>query len=117
MNPVPQKIMCKICGSSAYFLCDTPNTHGEIKTIHHYRCGTCGLVFVGNQITNEQLSRAYMTLETKKYYKEIEITEERKFVKSLADLQRYGINPYSNVIDIGKGNGAFLLFLKRMGFC
>jgi SAM-dependent methyltransferase len=107
---------CKVCGMDAYYLCDTPNEHGEVRTIHHYRCRHCGLVFVGNHLTDEQLGAAYATLDPAAYYDEVGRTEERKFAASLADMESLGIDRKGSIIDVGTGNGAFLLFLQRQGF-
>ena len=110
---------CKICGGGSRYLCATPNEHGELHTIHHYRCRDCGLVFVGDAVTNDQLGAAYATLDTKSYYREVGETEERKFATSLRDLQQLArppVRPSARLIDIGTGNGAFLLFAKARGF-
>ncbi len=84
---------CKICGGGSRYLCATPNEHGELHTIHHYRCRDCGLVFVGDAVTNDQLGAAYATLDTKSYYREVGETEERKFATSLRDLQQLARPP------------------------
>ena len=116
MSDAASTTKCKVCGGESYYLCATPNTHGEISTIHHCRCRVCGLVFVGNAITFEQLGAAYATLDTKSYYREVGETEERKFAASLRDLRQLSLSPSGSLIDIGTGNGAFLLFAKEHGF-
>lgn len=107
---------CKVCGTIASHLCDTPNEHGDVATIHHFRCPNCGLVFVGNALSNDQLAAAYATLDAKTYYEEVGKTEERKFARSAENLRRQGIGTSSAIIDIGTGNGDFPLFLKKQGF-
>jgi SAM-dependent methyltransferase len=109
-------IACKVCGGTSRYLCATPNEHGAIPTIHHYRCDACGLVFVGDDVTNEQLGEAYATLDTKSYYRDVGKTEEKKFATSVLDLKRLEVGPSAALIDIGTGNGAFLLYARERGF-
>ncbi len=109
-------VKCKLCGTDSFHLCDTPNVHSGIPAIHNYRCGQCGLVFVGNVITNEQLGTAYAALDTESYYAEVGPTTEKKFATGLANLRRLQVHTRSRLIDIGTGSGDFLLFLKRAGF-
>jgi 2-polyprenyl-3-methyl-5-hydroxy-6-metoxy-1,4-benzoquinol methylase len=115
-QPPAKTVKCKVCGTEAYHLCDTPNEHGDIRTIQNYRCGNCGLVFVGTPITNDQLGAAYASMDSAKYYEEVGKTTERKFQTALTNLRRLTVNERSSLIDIGAGRGDFLLFLKRAGF-
>ena len=109
-------VRCKVCGMNTRHLCDTANEHGEISVIRNFRCVNCGLVFVGNEITNDQLGTAYATMDSERYYAEVGKTEERKFATSLTNLRSCGVKETSRLIDIGTGNGAFLLYLKNKGF-
>ncbi len=107
---------CKLCGAPSRFLCETFNEHGSIRAIRQFRCGTCGLVFVGNALTSELLGEAYATLDTEQYYAEVGKTEEKKFETCQANLRALGIAENSHIIDLGTGNGDFLIHLKAAGF-
>jgi 2-polyprenyl-3-methyl-5-hydroxy-6-metoxy-1,4-benzoquinol methylase len=107
---------CKICDSEATFLCNTYNEHSQTRTISNYRCLDCGTVFVGNEITREELAVAYSTLNVTSYYNETREETERKTQRALADLQRMGVAKDSAVLDIGTGNGKFLQVLDDAGF-
>jgi SAM-dependent methyltransferase len=107
---------CKICGSSGKFICTTPNEHGCVKEIHTYRCPKCGLVFVANILTDDQLSEAYGTLDSVRYYAEI-VEENAAKIKSACLNVRGLTNGISNkrILDIGCGNGQFLQELRHQG--
>lgn len=107
---------CKVCGTSAYLLCKNHNEHGNIKTIYSYRCTGCGLVFVGNEITSDDLGHAYSTLDTEEYYEETGSTAKNKFTASLQNFEKLGIKKNSAILDIGTGNGDFLLLAQERGY-
>ncbi len=70
---------CRVCGSpNTVYLCDTYNEHSKTAAISHFRCNECGSVFVGNDIDSEELSVAYSTLDSNKYYREIELENRKK---------------------------------------
>ncbi len=107
---------CRICGSaSTAYLCDTYNEHSKSKILNHYRCSECGSVFVGNSIDSEELSVAYSTLGSKKYYEEIAGENEKKMATAIGHL-RDMISPCDAIIDIGTGNGLFVELLHQAGF-
>lgn len=107
---------CRVCGSdSIVYLCETYNEHSETTTIRHYRCNECGSVFVGNHISSGELGIAYSTLDSKKYYEEIESTNRRKMASSIGDLKNL-VSTKDAVIDIGTGNGFFVGLLRNEGF-
>ena len=108
-------VNCKICETSAHYLCETYNEHSKSSTLHHYRCQECGLVFVGDQLDTQELGEAYSTLERSLYYEEIKQTNQKKLLTSAEDLARIA-DKRSKVVDIGTGNGAFLQVLHERGF-
>ena len=107
---------CRVCGDKDIsYLCNTFNEHSKTTSISHYRCSTCGSVFVGNDIDSEELGVAYSTLDSKKYYEEIESETTNKMNTGAKYLET--VMPYSNsIIDIGTGNGLFVEILKKSGF-
>lgn len=110
--PLPK---CRVCrGSEARFLCDTPNEHSKSRVLHHYQCIRCGAVFVGNEIDNEELGAAYATLDSTKYYEEIENENRRKMTTATHDV-RCLASPSDRLIDIGTGNGLFIRLLHESG--
>jgi len=107
---------CKVCGSSSTFICTTANEHGSVKDIQNYRCLRCGLVFVANVLTDEQLKEAYGTLDSERYYAEIK--EENAAKIKHACLSVKGLtngSPNRSILDIGCGNGEFLQELRNQG--
>ena len=107
---------CRVCASAKVdFICETPNEHSETESISSYRCGDCGLVFVGNEFSDEELAFAYGTLESGHYYYEI-AAENRDKMRTAAGNLKEIAEPKSRIIDIGTGNGEFLKVLTEAGF-
>lgn len=108
-------VTCKVCGGSSVFLCETKNEHSKTNILDNYRCQTCGLVFIGNSIEAEELGVAYASLDTSKYYEEIETENTTKMFAALQNLKN--ILPLSSrIIDIGTGDGQFVRILDENSF-
>lgn len=107
---------CRICNSpNIAYLCDTFNEHSKITILSHYKCIECGSVFVGNNVNNEELNIAYSTLDSNRYYEEIETTNRKKMTTAINHLKVL-IRESNSIIDIGTGNGLFVKLLHRAGF-
>ena len=106
---------CKACGHQANKLFETHNQHGRISTINNFRCPQCGMVFVGNRPTNEELGEAYGTLDHQQYYAEIRETNAAKMRECVLELAQI-VSSDAKILDVGCGNGEFLLLLKANGF-
>lgn len=107
---------CRICNSpNIVYLCDTYNEHSKITILSHYKCIECGSVFVGNNVDNEELNIAYSTLDSNRYYEEIETTNRKKMTTAINHLKVL-IREFNSIIDIGTGNGLFVKLLYRAGF-
>lgn len=52
------RVDCKICGGEFSFLRVTQQSHNP-TTLLHYRCSNYGTVFIGNEITSDELTKAY----------------------------------------------------------
>lgn len=116
MEKTQEKPACKICGDKKpLFLCDTFNGHSSTRQLSHYRCSSCGLVFVGNKISNDELGEAYSTLDSSSYYEEIHNENLKKMEFSAREMLSFS-NKSARVIDIGTGNGMFLKVLHDAGF-
>lgn len=109
-------IACKICGGPSRFLCETRNEFGPVRSIRHFRCSSCGIVFVGNRLTNDEIGAAYSAFDMSTYFDEIREENRKKFVRAASDLESLpgGKNQY--VVDIGGGNGEFARMLLERGF-
>lgn len=107
---------CRVCGSTnTRYLCDTYNEHSKTAMISNYRCAECGSVFVGNDINSEELGVAYSSLDSKKYYEEIESGHKKKIAAAIGDLKAL-VSQNNSIIDIGTGNGSFVELLYEAGF-
>jgi 2-polyprenyl-3-methyl-5-hydroxy-6-metoxy-1,4-benzoquinol methylase len=107
---------CRVCSSAnIVYLCDTYNEHSETTAIRNYRCNECGSVFVGNDIDRKELGIAYSTLDSKKYYEEIESENRRKMATAIGNLKEI-LSKRDTIIDIGTGNGLFVELLSNAGF-
>jgi ubiquinone/menaquinone biosynthesis C-methylase UbiE len=105
-----------VCASPAtFFLCDTYNEYSETRRISHFRCNECGSVFVGNDVNAEELGIAYSSLNSRKYYEEIE-SENRKKMTTAIDHLITLISKDDKIIDIGTGDGLFVELLNQAGF-
>lgn len=107
---------CRVCGArDARLLCQTYNEHSEARYLDHYRCGSCGSVFVGNRISPEELAAAYATLDERTYYEQTAASSAEKFNNAAQDLAAL-VPLDAEILDIGGGNGAFAKALARKGF-
>lgn len=107
---------CKICScTSLEFLCSTENTHSDTRVLNNCRCRGCGLVFVANEFSDEELGIAYGSLDSTEYYIEIARENREKMRTAAANLLKFA-RPDARVIDIGTGNGEFLRVLHESGF-
>lgn len=107
---------CPICESgSPQFLCLTNNSHSSTKLISHYRCASCGLVFVGNKFDDEELGEAYGGLDSTEYYSEIRTENLRKMDLAAKRLKEL-LKKQDRIIDIGTGDGSFIRVLSEAGF-
>lgn len=107
---------CKVCGNEdVLYLCKVYNGHSETKEIHNYKCKSCGLVFVGNDLTDEELGVAYSSLDSTEYYREIADENRRKMDYAVKKILHFA-DKSSKIIDIGTGEGAFLEVLDGEGF-
>jgi 2-polyprenyl-3-methyl-5-hydroxy-6-metoxy-1,4-benzoquinol methylase len=107
---------CRVCSSgNTTFICNTPNGHSATELISTFRCNNCGLVFVGNEFFDEELSIAYGSLDSGEYYDEIAKENREKMASAIVNLRKVA-DPESKIIDIGTGNGEFLRVLHEAGF-
>lgn len=113
MTPEPPP--CKICSQSAVRIGETRNFQSATRVLHHWRCTGCGLVFVGNLIDATELAKAYASFDHDEYYSEIGNENGRKFDSAVADLKVLA-DADSRILDLGTGNGGFLLKLLDAGF-
>ena len=115
-NIINEHPVCRVCNNAdVTFLCSTENEHSYSTELNHYKCNNCGTVFVGNKVESEELGVAYATLNTKDYYKDIEIENKKKMNTAIVHLES-SIEKQSEIIDIGTGNGLFVELLNKAGY-
>jgi len=107
---------CKICSSKSKYVFSIDGKQGHAPVLDIFLCGYCGLLFVGNPVTNEQLARAYETFDQNKYYQEIATSMGRKVSRAIGDINILLHNdpPHSSILDIGCGYGHFLEALTKL---
>ena len=111
-----ENLSCKICGdTNPAYLCDTANWHSSTRRLSHYRCASCGLVFVGNKISKDEIAEAYASIESTSYYEEIYNETLKKMEFSVREMLAF-TDKSARIIDIGTGNGMFLQVLHDSGF-
>ncbi len=113
--PDASTVRCKICSKTSIYLCTTDNANGTPAFLEHYRCPWCGLVFVGTDVVEDDISRAYLSFNPDIYYSEIESTNRIRIFSAAADIQRE-VPHGASILDIGCGNGAFLKSLQHDGY-
>lgn len=97
------------------FICTTANHHSSTREIEVFRCRRCGLVFVANELTDEELETAYGSLDSTQYYSEIARENHEKMRTAAANILKFADGD-ARVIDIGTGDGEFLRVLRESGF-
>lgn len=106
---------CKVCSGRARHLYATPNDYGGVRELEHYRCAECGLVFIGNHLTLEQIRRAYEELDARGMLHQTPEENEIKFRVAI-DALRERIAPEGKALDIGAGRGEFAQLLLEAGY-
>jgi SAM-dependent methyltransferase len=107
---------CRVCGSTrSRYLCTTHNEHSETARLDNFRCRDCGSVFIGNAVSDEELARAYASLDEAAYYQETAEASARKFECAARDVLSIAA-PSAALLDVGGGNGAFCRALAALGF-
>ena len=115
-NQFRSELNCKICTSASLeFICETENTHSPTRTIENVRCRRCGLVFVANEFTDEELGTAYGTLDSTEYYNEIARENREKMRTAASNILKFA-DRYARVLDVGTGDGEFIRVLNEIGF-
>lgn len=107
-------VPCKLCRHNSHRLCELSNEASATPVLGIYRCSGCGIVFVGNTITSEELSQAY-NRDWTDYYKTIEYENRQKMLHSIADIRRLA-PAGAYVLDIGAGSGMFTQEFHKSGF-
>jgi 2-polyprenyl-3-methyl-5-hydroxy-6-metoxy-1,4-benzoquinol methylase len=108
-------VNCRVCGGlERQYVCSTNNNHSATQP-DCFRCLQCGSVYVGNDISDQELGEAYATLDEGTYYKLIESTNVEK-LKNITEFLKGRFPSTARIIDIGCGDGTFLRMLKEAGF-
>jgi len=111
----PRVRACKVCGGKSKHVFSLNNEYGEPHVLDIFSCASCGLLFVGNQTTEQQLADAYGAFDFEQYYREIADTNDRKVRRAVDDvallLRGYPKKP--SVLDVGCGYGYFLEALAK----
>src|SRR5437762_4654201 len=97
-------INCKICSSGASFL----TLLGDLSL---YVCRKCGLTFIGNTFSSQELADYYDNQGTW-YYDNVALNSHTKNTEAIRDLSRL---PITSVLDVGCGDGSFLQQLRQLG--
>lgn len=96
---------CRVCQSKRIsFLCAVPNQHTETSELDCFRCHECGSMYIGNEITSDELGEAYASIDTDTYYDEVDEPTKQKMntvVKNVEDR----ISKSAHILDIGAGGG------------
>jgi SAM-dependent methyltransferase len=107
-------VVCKICGGRCAFISSIVDGQRPGND-ECYRCDECGLVFVGNTPTQDQLESAYDHV-SEQYYASIERETRQKFAAAIRELKQLGVEPEASILDIGAGNGWFVETLLESGY-
>ncbi len=107
---------CKACGMKARYICSNRNEHGPVTEIDTFRCPRCGLVFVANALTDENLARAYATLDPAAYHEAVHAGTLKKLNWAADSLARMGAVTSTSILDIGGGLGEFGILLHERGY-
>lgn len=106
---------CTSCGILGHYAYErvNPESCGP-PVLYVFECPACRMLFVGNDISDDELNRFYESIDTSAYYGQISNTNGRKAEQAVADLAtvmfEHGSRP--KVIDIGCGFGNFMHALR-----
>jgi SAM-dependent methyltransferase len=76
------------------------------------RCSVCGLTFVVEDYTDQELEKAYGAQDVAAYYAEISRATGEKATSSARDLKRLGVH---SILDVGCGFGHMLEAARDVG--
>ncbi len=112
-------MLCRVCASpNTYHLCDTVNpftSRCNVSRIQNFKCRDCGVVFVGNSFTQDQITRFYGEYDQSLYFDELEASGRAKFAPTVEYLKS-ALPTDAALIDIGTGDGLFIQMLYEAGF-
>lgn len=101
---------CKVCGHQAIYAYSRGNGSEDLQILDVFLCCYCGLLFVGNRISADELSQAYDRMDAKSHYAEIGETTYLKASRALEDLDDL-LNQNTGdiaLLDVGCGYGHLL---------
>lgn len=108
--------VCRVCRSNrSRFLCATWNEHSATRWLDNYRCLECGSVFIGNALSQAELTEAYADVDEATYYRETAQASAPKFDAAARDLSAL-TEKAAAILDLGGGSGAFVRALDAHGF-
>jgi 2-polyprenyl-3-methyl-5-hydroxy-6-metoxy-1,4-benzoquinol methylase len=103
---------CKLCGGGdlrlRYVL--------EREHVTVLECRTCGLKFVGDDLTDEDIAALYAVSSYADFFSGLEQRDEQKFARRLAEIDRLtqGRRPL-RILDVGAGRGDFAAAAQEAG--
>jgi len=102
--------VCKVCRGLSRFILALDNLQPPPDKLKIYLCSNCGLLFVGDEISESQLLRAYIEADYSSLYSETEPTARKKASSCAEDLAALlrGENAGHKLLDVGCGTGIFL---------
>ncbi len=109
-RPSDTHATCKICTSRSEYVFSLESKSDGPEPLGILLCPNCGLLFVGNPISDKELTRLYRSLDQDTYYQQISKTLPVKISRAISDI-RTVLPPdpaRSSVLDVGCGYGHFL---------
>jgi 2-polyprenyl-3-methyl-5-hydroxy-6-metoxy-1,4-benzoquinol methylase len=110
---MPSRLPCKVCGVRSKYVYSLEQD--SAPSLEVYLCPGCGLLFVGNTPSEEQLAAMYSQPQEKDYYTEIATETHGKNLKAADDVVSLLAEiPDPFVCDLGCGDGHFLELMREV---
>lgn len=106
MMQIKRIVNCPLCGASDY-----KKLYKNFEGDQLVQCNVCSFVYINPQLTSSELEKKYSQSEHEVFMSPLRMIVEEKRVEKIGKLK-----PFGKIVDVGCGDGIFLLTAKNLGY-